>query len=143
MTVPRSTTPDVGLLVVPFILTPVTVPVLEVFPFQFVISELVIPAAALALNTGSVSVVNVPVFLVKPHPLTVDSVTSAGIVAVILAIPLDTVALVLLNLTPVKVPVLSTPVHPDGVVTVISVPSTVAIVALDPAAAKEADLLST
>lgn len=46
-------------------------------------------------------------------------------------------------LTPVTVPVLSTPVQPDGVVTVILVPSTVAIVALDPAAAKEADLLST
>ena len=61
-------------MVVPFILTPVTVPVFDVFPFQLVISEAVIPAAALALNTGSVSVVRVPVFFVNPHPATVDSV---------------------------------------------------------------------
>lgn len=56
ITVPKSTTPEVGFLVVPFILTPVTVPVFDVFPFQLVMSEAVIPAAADAENTGSVSV---------------------------------------------------------------------------------------
>ena len=45
--------------------------------------------------------------------------------------------------TEVTVPVLATPVHPEGVVTVILVPSTVAIVAELPAAAREADLFST
>ena len=59
---------------------PVIVPTLSVFEFQFVMSDAVIPAAADAENTGSVSVVKVPAFFVKPQPLTVDSVTSAGIV---------------------------------------------------------------
>ena len=78
MTVPRFTTPDVPLLA-PFIVIPVIVPVLLVLPFQLVISADVIPAAALAEKTGSVSVVRVPVFFVKPQPDTVDSVTALGI----------------------------------------------------------------
>ena len=40
---------------VPLTETPVIVPILEVLLFQFWISLEVIPAAALALNTGSVS----------------------------------------------------------------------------------------
>ena len=40
----------------PFIVIPVIVPVLDVFEFQFVISDDVIPAATEAENTGSVSV---------------------------------------------------------------------------------------
>ena len=64
----------------------------DVFPFQLVISEVVIPAAALALNTGSVSVVRVPVFFVKPHPDTVDSVTAAGIVGLFKITPIPEVA---------------------------------------------------
>ena len=59
---------------------------LETLLFQLVISVEVIPAAALALNTGSVSVVNVPAFFVKPQPLTVDSVTAVGIVTFFLVV---------------------------------------------------------
>jgi len=56
------------------------------FPFQVEILEEVIPAAADALNTGSVSVVSVPAFLVNPHPLTVDSVTAVGTVIFFLVV---------------------------------------------------------
>lgn len=63
-------------------------------------------AFAHAGTVGSVSVVNVPVFLVNPQADTVDSVTAEGIVAVIDATPLVTVASVPLKETPVKVPVL-------------------------------------
>ena len=87
-------------------LEPMTVPVLEVLLFQFEMSAAEILAATDAEKTGSDSEVRVPTFFVKPHPATVDSVTSAGIVTLIEATPLLTVAFVPLNLTPVRVPVL-------------------------------------
>lgn len=131
-TVPKSTTPDVGLFVVPFILTPVTVPVFDVFPFQLVMSDEVIPAAALAENTGSVSVVSVPVFLVKPQPDTVDSVTAAGIsaiVAALLLLELYAVLNVIASCFPFQVEILEEviPAAADalntGSVSVVSVPA--------------------
>ena len=49
----------------PFIVIPVIVPVLDVFEFQFVISDDVIPAATEAENTGSVSVSIYPLSFVR------------------------------------------------------------------------------
>jgi hypothetical protein len=53
---PKSITPSIGLYVLPFKDIPVTVPVFDVFEFQLLISEVLIPAAGEALKIGSDSV---------------------------------------------------------------------------------------